>query len=79
MTKYKIAGNSSTCNIMLYKVDEKGDPIELGVTGHPILYLEEHVIEELRAEGVSKPKSAYFKLVDDLCKEARKKGATGDV
>ena len=49
---------------MLYKVDEKGDPIELGVTGHPILYLEEHVIEELRAEGVSKPKSAYFKLAE---------------
>jgi hypothetical protein len=77
MTKWKISGKSRTWWIMLYKVDENGDPIELR-HGSPILYVEEQVIEELRAEGFSNPKSAYFKLVDDLCKEARKKGATGD-
>ena len=70
MTKWKISGKSRTWWIMLYKVDEQGDPIEVNQWGDPTLYVEEQVIEELREEGFSNPQSAYFKLVDDLRKEA---------
>jgi hypothetical protein len=63
--KYKISGNSRTWNIMLYKVDEKGDPI-LDVNGDVKLLNQEQVIKELKADGVSNPKSTYFDLIDDL-------------
>jgi len=74
MTKWKISGKSRTWWIMLYKVDENGDPIELR-HGSPLLYVEEQVVEELRAEGFSNPQSAYFKLVDRLAR-AEKLNAT---